>query len=244
MNVIDSIYRAIAPQKALNRAVARIKYDMITNSGYDESGASHRKSSLRGWRASSKSPQKDIDLNLNTLRQRSRSLYMNALLATSAIKSNRTNVIGSGLILKSRIDYQAIGMTNEEADKLEKQIEREFRLWSESKLCDSNHQHNFMELQQIALVSWLMNGDCFGLIRYSETEQPMMPYKLRIKLIEGDKVSNPDSYGDNIDLELKNKDNENPIINGIEVNPNGTVVAYWICNRYLDDYEGEKSGNV
>ena len=240
MNLIDSFYRAVSPQKALSREVARVRLDLIKNSGYDESGASHRKNSLRGWRPDSRSPQEDIDLNLNTLRQRSRSLYMNAPLATSAIKTNRTNVIGSGLVLKPRIDYKTLGMSSSEAEKLNKKIEREFRLWSESKLCDNNHQHNFLELQQIAFMSWLMNGDCFALIRYSETEQPLMPYSLRIKLIEGDKVCNPNSYSDNIDLELKNRDNGNSIINGIEVNENGTVIAYHICNRYLGDINGEK----
>lgn len=240
MNAIDSFYKVVNPQKALDRVIARKKIDVL-NSGYDESGASKRKNSLKGWKARSESPQKDIDLNLNTLRQRSRSLFMNAPLATSAIKTNRTNVIGSGLVLKSRIDYKVLGMKREDADDLEKKIEREFALWSESKLCDSNHQHNFYELQQIALVSWLMNGDCFGLVRYSSVTQPNMPYNLRIKLIEGDKVCNPKSYGDNVDLSLKNKENGNPIINGVEVNENGTVVAYHICNRYIEDYEGEKT---
>lgn len=241
MNVLDRVLRSVNPQRALNRAVARKRYDMIVNSGYDESGASRRKNSMKGWNADSKSPQKDIDRNLNLLRKRSRSLFMSAPLARSAIISNRTNIIGPGLVLKPRIDYSTLGITNEKAKELGRKIEREFQLWSESKLCDNNHQHNFMELQQIAFVSWLMNGDCFSLIRYSDTEQPMMPYRLRIKLIEGDKVSTPNSGGDYLDLDYKNKENGNKIINGIEVNENGTVVAYHICNRYLDDYDADKN---
>ena len=234
-NIIDKFFMHVSPKHALSRMVAREKIKLVTNSGYDEGGASHHKNSLKGWNPLSESPQKDIDINLNTLRQRSRSLYMTAPLATSAIKTNRTNVIGAGLVLKPRIDYKAIGMKHEEADKLEKKIEREFKLWAESKLCDSNHQHNFMELQQIAFISWLMNGDCFALVRYSNVEQTMMPYQLRIKLIEGDKISNPNSYGDLMDLNKKNPDNGNYIYNGIEINENGTVVAYYICNRYPND---------
>ena len=59
--------------------MARMKLEMFhqfQNSGYDESGASRNKNSMRGWRASSRSPQEDIDQNLPLLRQRSRSLYM------------------------------------------------------------------------------------------------------------------------------------------------------------------------
>lgn len=238
MNAIDKLYRAVSPEKALKREVARMKLDLISNSGYDEGGASYRKNSLKGWGANSESPQKDIDLNLNTLRQRSRSLYMTAPIATSAIKASRTNVIGSGLQLKSRIDYNAIGMSRESADELEKKIEREFKFWSKSKFCDNNGLHNFYELQQIALISWLMNGDCFGLIRYDEIKS-YMPYQLRIKLIEGDKVSTPDSLNGYVNLDAENKFNNNRIINGVELDKHGHIVAYYICNRYGSD-TGEK----
>ncbi len=241
MNIIDSFYMQINPEKALKREVARQRVDLlqsIRNSGYDEGGASKRKNSMKGWPARSKSPQKDIDLNLNTLRQRSRSLYMTAPIATSAIKTNRTNVVGSGLVLKSRIDYEVLGISHEVADQLEKRIEKEWALWSESKFCDNNQQHNFLELQQIALISWLMNGDCFGLIKYKDATS-YIPYQLRIKLIEGDKISNPNSYGDNIDLSLKTKEG-NSIYNGIEIDEDGAVVAYHMSNAYQDDFDTEK----
>jgi lambda family phage portal protein len=246
MNLIDNVYMQLNPEKALKREVARQRVNMlrslsspdVRNSGYDEGGASRRKNSMKGWNARSSSPQKDIDLNLNLLRQRSRSLFMTAPIATSAIKTNRTNVIGSGLVLKSRIDYEVLGITHEAADQLEKKIEKEWALWSESKFCDNNQQHNFLELQQIAIISWFMNGDCFGLMKYKDKTK-YMPYQLRVKLIEGDKVSTPDSYGDNIDLSFKSK-NGNRIINGIEIDPEGAVVAYYIANAYSDDYETEK----
>ena len=60
------------------------------------------------------SPKEDIDANNATLRQRARMLYMAAPIATSAIKTNRTNVIGVGLKLQSRIDREALGMDQEQ----------------------------------------------------------------------------------------------------------------------------------
>ena len=41
------------------------------------------------------SPKEDIDANNYTLRQRARMLYMAAPIATSAIRTNRTNVVAS-----------------------------------------------------------------------------------------------------------------------------------------------------
>ena len=72
--------------------------------GYGEAGASMRKRALKGFNAMSGSPREDIDYNNYTLRQRGRMLFMSAPIATSAIKTNRTNTIGMGLKLNPRID--------------------------------------------------------------------------------------------------------------------------------------------
>lgn len=88
MNLIDKIVEAFSPQAALRRESARFKLETVKsfrNSGYDESGAARNKNSMRGWLASSRTPQEDIDCNLSVLRQRSRSLYMSAPLAVSAL---------------------------------------------------------------------------------------------------------------------------------------------------------------
>ena len=96
MNIVDKVIAVVSPAAALQREKARCNLDIIRkfrNSGYDESGASHSKSAMQGWNASSKSPQEDIDRNLHTLRQRSRSLMMSAPIAVSAIKTNRTSIV-------------------------------------------------------------------------------------------------------------------------------------------------------
>lgn len=244
MNVFQNLSvvfqkKAVENELALTRMKNQLELEKIKQSyvsktenyGYSNGGASHKKNSLKGWNAESGSPQQDIDLNLNTLRQRSRDAYMNAPIATAAIKTNRTNCIGEGLTLRSRIDYKTLGITQEQAEELEQKIETEWNLWSESKQADIKGLHNFMELQQIAFLSWLMNGDCFALPVYAKETQ-YMPYQLRIRLVEGDKVTSPNEQGDFIDIYRRNPVNKNRIINGIEIDDAGTVVAYWFCNGY------------
>lgn len=216
---------------------------------------------MKGWIARSKSPQEDIDANLNTLRQRSRSLYMSAPVAVSALKTNRTNIVGSGLKLKSRLDYVTLGIVPEQAQSIEKQIEREFSLWADSKFSDALRINNFYENQQLALLSWLLNGDVFGIVKIAD-RKPYMPYGIRIHLIEADRVSTP-SNGTRASFSIanktigENKDNGNPIYNGVEIDKNtGAIVAYWIANQYPCSNEkgkktewtrveavGEKTGN-
>ena len=234
MNIFDKIVEVVNPAAAVRREHERFKLQTIRsirNSGYDESGAARNKNSMRGWLASSKTPQEDIDKNIPILRQRSRSLYMSAPLAVSAIKTNRTNIIGEGLKLKSTIDAEFLGLTPEQATEWQQTAEREFRFWAASKFCDSTRVNNFYEIQQVACMSWLMNGDACILLEYEKPSRAF-PYGLRIHLIESDRVSTPHTTGNNVYLYATNPDNGNRIFNGVEVDKNNRVVAYHICNTY------------
>lgn len=237
MNAIDRVISFISPEKALKRQAAR-RALQILNTGYSESGGSVRKKSMKGWRASSSSPQADIDMNLDTLRQRSRDLFMGGALGRSAIVTPRTNVIGAGLKLKCRIDYEFLGITREQADRWERNTEREFSLWANSRFCDALRLNNFYELQSILFMSALLNGDGWALIKQVDPEQ-YFPYGLRIHLIEADRVSTPKEKAAGLfsatTTQGKNPDNGNRIINGVEVDSTGAVVAYWISNIYPGD---------
>ncbi len=206
------------------------KQKSVKNSGYSEGGASRSKNALKGFRANSYSPLEDIDVNLDLLRQRSRTLFMTSPIASSAIKLNRTNIIGAGLKLKCRIDSNRLGLTQQQAEQWQRNTEREFALWANSKHCDALCLNDFYELQSIALLSWLLNGDCFVLIDY-EPPTLYMPYTLRLHLIEGDRVSNPQSSGGYVSL-YQTAQNGNKIYNGIETDKKGKVIAYYICNTY------------
>ena len=129
MNLIDKAVAVVSPQKGLRRMAARKQME-IMNTGYSNSGANKAKKSMRGWFFKGGSVKEDIEDNLDTLVQRARDLYMNTPLATGALKTIRTNAIGSGLVLNSQIDYEFLGLSEEEADAWETQVEREFGLWA------------------------------------------------------------------------------------------------------------------
>ena len=204
------------------------------NKGYGDAGASWHKRSTKGFRAFSGSPKEDIDAHNWTLRQRARMLYMAAPIATSAIRTNRTNVVGIGLQLKSRIDREALGMTQEAADAWQAQAEREFNLWANNKrACDATGVNNFAAMQQLALASWLVSGDVFAVVKqYDPT--PLMPYSLRIHLIEADRVATPTNSGIVTPMLLTTGKaaNGNTIFDGVEVDGNGQIVAYHIRSTY------------
>lgn len=205
------------------------------NKGYGEAGASWNKRAVKGFNAPSGSAHEDIDFHNFTMRQRARMLYMAAPVATSAIKTNRTNVIGVGLRLKSRIDREVLGLTPDQAEKWQKNTEREFSLWaSDKRACDATGMNNFYGLQQLALVSWLLSGDCIGIVKQRKTTR-LLPYSLRVHLIEADRIATPTGSGLGTSLLYttgKNPDNGNTIYDGVEVDKDGMVVAYHIRSTY------------
>ncbi|WP_297429298.1 phage portal protein [Clostridium sp.] len=241
MNVLDKAINYINPNMGLKRELARAHAKVVQtfmNTGYSESGASTQKKSMKGWNSLSSSPEEDIDLNLFVLRNRCRDLY-NSPLGRSAIQTTRTNVIGSGLKLKSRIDYKFLGISEDEADEWEQNVEREFNLWAESVHCDSCKLNNFYELQQLAKLSWLQSGDVFAVLK-QDNPLPYMPYGLRVCLIEADRISTPNTLNNIVSNGIfaieATAPNGNRIISGVEIDSNGAVVAYHISNRYPQSF--------
>lgn len=212
-------------------------------SGYSDAGASGTRRALRGFSAWSGSPARDIDDNNYTLRQRSRMLYMGAPIATGAVRTVRTNVVGIGVVPRPRVDAEALGMTAEQADEWADKARREFDLWArDRRACDAAGLNDFFELQQLVVQSWLMSGDAFAVVRRHKTSA-MRPYTLRLQLVEADRVCTPLEMGAGTSKSGvtampyavttgQNADNGNLVYDGVEVSKTGEVVAYHVCNHH------------
>jgi phage portal protein, lambda family len=260
MGIIDRVINAVSPGTALKRARARYETinleaqsealearlkilgtvlppgrDIFTNSGYSHGGASRRRTWAREWDSESGSAKRDIEENRKLLRERSRDLFMSAPLATGAVKSSRTPCIGPGLMPKPKIDYEFLGITQEEANRIQRLIKKEFAIWAESTLCDNNDLNNFYELQQVVFSDWLNNGEEFVLIKYGKPLK-YMPYQLRLSLVEADRVCTEGNYDGGYDGYDKKAKNGNTIINGVETDEAGKVVAYHIASRFPGEY--------
>ena len=215
------------------------------NKGYGDAGASYAKKALKGFIAASGSPREDIDAHNYTLRQRARMLYMAAPVATSAIKTNRTNVIGCGLQLKSRINRVKLGLTPEQAKEWQRKAEEEFELWAANKRnCDAIGVNNFYTAQQLALASCLVSGDLIVLLKH-EDPTVLNPYGLRFHMIEADRVSTPTAMtaGSSFFANMTQGETKegNRIYDGVEVDKNGRIIAYWIRNTYPFQQTADKT---
>ncbi len=216
--LLDKAIGVFSPQKALNRVKARTHLSFLTSSGA-YSGASKKKTSLKGWKTP-KGNSDNIDLpDLELLRDRSFDLYRNNPLANGAIDTADINIVGTGLKLQSQVDADVLNISSEEAEILSSHIEREFSLWADSKECDATRTSNFYELQSIAFLSTLIGGDVVALLPHIKRHNT--PYTLSLQLIEAYQISNKD-----------NKPDCEKVAGGIEVNGYGEPIKYHISKYH------------
>ena len=211
--------------------------------GYSHSGASRVKKALKSYVASSGSAQEDIDYSNQILRERGRDLFMSSPVARSAIRTIATNAVGTGLQLQPAIDKDKLGMTDEEADRWQKHVKDEFSLWADDKrACDSTGMNTFSKMQNLLLLSELMSGDCFVLIK-NKKPSLLRPYSLRLQVVEADRVRTPTFSLTAYSTTEARAENGNLIHDGVEVDKDGLIQAYYFANRHPGELSLESVDN-
>lgn len=220
-NIIDKAISFVAPTVGLKRWQARTHMAML--GGF--TGARTNRRQTKEWNAASGSADSVTLTDLPILRERSRDLLRNAPLATGAVNTMVTNVIGTGLRPQSHIDRAILKpylKTDEAMEKWEADAERIFTMWANSHDCDITRSQTFTELQNLILRSALASGDVFVLRKYKERPGNILATTLQV--IEADRVSSLANSADNI-------------ISGIEIDSDGAPVAYHILNAHPGDVD-------
>ena len=248
MRIIERAISIISPAWAAKRQanLVRIQASSYTRSiirgGNTYTGATNKRS-MQNWVTNGNDANSAILGDLSILRERCRDLYNNTPAAHGAIGTINTNVIGTGLILRSTPDIEVLGITDETAQALSYVIEREFKLWADSQLsCDYTRKLNFNEIQRLVSISQQTSGDVFVLMPW--VPRPGSLYDVKLQLIEADRVCNPNDRPD-----------DKKIAGGIEYDDDGIPIAIHIRTPHpgnaLDftpptweriEYYGEKTG--
>ncbi|MFX0046313.1 MAG: phage portal protein [Candidatus Hermodarchaeota archaeon] len=221
--LIDRFVEWRDPVKGLERRKARVALALAGS----YNGASRSRKSMQTWGTSGGDADADTLYDLPTLRERSRDLVRNNPLAAGAINVKVGNVVGTGLKLQSQIDYEFLGLTEEEADAFQRNAEREFAIWAESQDCDITRTQNFYGLQDLAFRSTLENADAFALLPYIERNNRV--YSLAVQLIESDRVCNEGWKADS-----------DRLAGGVEKDEYGAPVRYHILKQHPGAIRGIK----
>jgi lambda family phage portal protein len=210
-NVIERMIGLVSPERAARRMKARAY--IAWGQGY--TGARVDRKGTQTWVPLNLAADESTLWDLFILRSRSRDLVRNNPIATGAINTVITNVVGSGLKLQSRPDAEVLNMSPDEANKFARTVEREFRLFAETTDCDLNRRLNFYALQDLGFRSALEGGDAFALLPM--IKRPNAVYQTCIQLIEAERVANPIGQSDGPNLRA-----------GIEIDDSGTPTAYHV----------------
>jgi lambda family phage portal protein len=224
--LIDRTIAAISPRRALQRHKDRVALAMISGGGYH--GASYSRPGLAGFSPIATDAESAINPDLPMLRARARDLVRNAPLATGAINTMVTNVVGTGLSVQPTPNAALLGLSPAAAEAWIESTLDEYKLWSEDPAaCDVTRTQNIYGLQSLAFRSALESGDVFGLL--PSVERVGQPYRLAVQLVEADRVSNPNMTPDTGTLS-----------SGVETDEYGAPTDYHICRSHPGDLTRRK----
>ncbi len=211
---VDRVIEHFDPIRGAARMRARLQTTMLEGAW---NGASKSRRSMAGWETPSLSADGALLPDLFTLRDRSRDLVRNNPLATGAINTVVTRVVGTGLSLHPSIPATELGLTHEQATEWQQETKFRWNMWAESTWCDRARRLNFYGMQRLAMRSVLESGDVFAALHI--TNRSGAPNPLAVQLIEADRVTNPRGTSDTRDAR-----------GGIEFDEDGAPRSYHIYN--------------
>src|SRR5690606_8353865 len=96
-------------------------------------GASRVLRSLASWVPGLKTPWNELPrTDRRTMVARSYDAYRNHMIARAAITRPRTNIVGTGLIPHAAVRADVLGISEEEADRLNMLINAEWATWADN----------------------------------------------------------------------------------------------------------------
>lgn len=168
-----------------------------------------------------------------TLRARSSELFETNLYARGIVRRLVTNEINVGLHLEATPEEAILGKPEDSLADWSETVENRFQLWCDRPaLCDQAEQQTFGALQATARMEALIDGDVLVVLR--QDQRTGLP---RVQLIKGSQIQTP--------YDAKPSGN-NKITYGVEVDPSGRHVAYYVpqddrTSKRIPAF-GEKSG--
>lgn len=213
-NMLDRAIGYVSPVHAARRLQARVAIGMLSESS-TRSANRPRKPLLGG-----SDPATEQALTLLDQRGDSRELVRSNGIAASAINTNVTRAVGTGLALTPQPRRDILGWTEEQAREWSMHTRAEFSLFADSPECDIAGVQNFYDKQDMTLRTALMSGDCFTLLPDGE-RTAIMPYALRLQSLEADRCGNEGGRQDTATM-----------AGGIRLGAGGRHDAYFVYDRH------------
>ena len=178
---------------------------------------------LRGsWMPGGGSADHDLLVDLPKLRERSRDLVRNDGIASGAVDTIITNIIGSGIRPQSRLDKETLKINEDYAEQLQKQIEKIWERWVD--YADAGNRLDFYEMEELVERQRFVNGEAIVIPLRVTNSQRRRPYTLALQVVEADRLTTPVGFYSN-----------KSVRSGVEVGEYGEPVSYFIRKVHPGD---------
>lgn len=182
------------------------------------------------WHPSVLTPDEEILGNKEKITARARDLDRNDGYVSGGLDRKAEAVVGAKIRLEARPAYEVMGRNDDWADELANMIEAQFRVWSHDPFmrCDAEMTQQFGGLVKTAYLTYATEGEAAGFIMDLERGGP---FSTAVKMIDPDRISNPNNLPDNTILK-----NGNRLVGGVEVKAKtGAPVAYHVRKAHPSD---------
>jgi lambda family phage portal protein len=165
----------------------------------------------------------------SVIRERARGVYRESTIAHGLITRFIDSVINTGMTWESSPLWDAIpGAPTDDAGRYAKtqQIEREWRLYSDSTEPDFTGLMTFRQLQRLAYRAFMVDGEVTAIVRYLNAADRTSP--VAFQFLNADQISTP--YDGQTMQAAKERGNE--IVDGMEYDAAGRLVAIYVQDDY------------
>lgn len=219
---LDHLVSWFNPAKAARRSHARHVYQQGKQLRRGYEGAKNDRTNSN-WQTQNRSPDMELMSDANTIRARARDLVRNNAYARGILNALIRNVVGCGIVPQARVMDDA----GEPIETINDQVDTLFDRWA--RVADATGRLTFWEIQRLAYREVFEAGEC--LIHFTQIEDDRSrPVSLALELIDADRLA--DDY---LSLRRASANAGNEIRRGVEVDPLGRPVAYWLYPGHPSD---------
>lgn len=200
--------------------------------GFDRNheGASRRGVFMQNWRPSLRSADADWLNDRDDVVARSRDVGRNEGVGASATMRTVNSTVGFRWDFTSKPNWIALGISYEAARQLGQRIGAEWEQYAYGIhfQADAERMLTFGGMLRLTAAHIFNDGEMLGVIEWAEDEGT--PYSTRLRVVDPDRLSNPNGLQDGARLE-----NGNTVVGGVEKNERQVPVAYWIRESHPGD---------
>lgn len=184
----------------------------------------------QGWGTASTSADAEISLSLGPLRNRSRALVRDASYAKRARDVVVNNVVGHGIGLQAQV------MTSRDklAERINADIEGAWREWGRAERCHTGGVLSLVDIMRICMAQVFEAGEVF--IRKHPRAFGDSAVPLGLEIIEAERIAD--------DYTVPQVGGANVVRMGVEVDPFGRPVAYWVRDLHVGDIQRRNDGKT